>query len=362
MATLLSRVGHWCAAHWRATIAVWAVVLAVAVGVGWAMHGSFTGGFFVPATNSSRVLNTMDKSFPDAHFSAGVATAIVRVPAGQTVTDQGSATEIKTLESRLARIEGVRSVLGPDKTGAVSSDSRAALIQVQFDTAPGAVTDAQKTALQKAAAPTRVDGITVEYGGAIYQGVPAIGASDTVGLIVALIVLFFALGSLIAAVLPIVSAIAGVAIGISGIFAASGLVDLSRLTPLLPLMLGLAVGIDYSLFIISRYQNELADGHERTTAAGRAVGTAGTAVVFAGLTVVVALAALSIAGLSLLTALGIAAAGTVLTSVLIALTLTPALLAAAGRRITLALPSRPPHGPPAPHPSARGTAEPPPAG
>lgn len=164
----------------------------------------------------------------------------------------------------------------------------------------------------------------------------------------------------------IVSAITGVTIGISGVLAASGLVDLSRLTPLLPLMLGLAVGIDYSLFIISRYQNELAEGHERSVAAGRAVGTAGTAVVFAGLTVVVALVALSIAGLSLLTALGIASAGTVLVSVLIALTPTPALVAVAGRqihpRLAATSPTLPPTTPPAPHPSARGTVRPLPTG
>ena len=151
-----------------------------------------------------------------------------------------------------------------------------------------------------------------------------------IGIGVAAVVLLITFGSLIAAGLPLLSAIIGVGIGVTAITAATGFIDIGSGTPILALMIGLAVSIDYALFIVSRYRHELGTGLEPEEAAGRAVGTAGSAVVFAGLTVVIALAGLSVVDIPFLTQMGLAAAFTVVLAVAIALTLLPALLGFAG--------------------------------
>ena len=156
------------------------------------------------------------------------------------------------------------------------------------------------------------------------------GAGEIIGIAIAAVVLVITFGSLIAAGLPLLTALIGVGIGISTITALANALDLGTTTSTLAMMIGLAVGIDYALFIVSRYRAELAEGREREEAAGRAVGTAGSAVVFAGLTVVIALVGLAVVNIPMLTKMGLAAAGTVVIAVLIALTLIPALLGFAG--------------------------------
>src|SRR6202012_2592741 len=158
------------------------------------------------------------------------------------------------------------------------------------------------------------------------------GAPALIGLIVALSVLTITFGSLLTAGLPLTTAITGVGIGLLGIALATAFTTLSSTTTSLAAMLGLAVGIDYALFIVSRYRTSVSDGMGEEEAIGHAVGTSGSAVVFAGSTVAIALAALTVCGIPFLTAMGLAAAGTVVVAVLIALTLVPALLGFAGRR------------------------------
>lgn len=174
-------------------------------------------------------------------------------------------------------------------------------------------------------AKARADGLTVEVNGSGMQSnqLPG-GSSELIGVAIAALVLIFTFGSLVAAGLPILTALVGVGIGTLGVTGATAFVDLGSTTPILATMLGLAVGIDYALFILSRYRSELARTDDREEAMGLAVGRAGSAVVFAGTTVIIALAALSVVGIPLLTSMGIAAAATVAVAVLIALTLLPA--------------------------------------
>ena len=152
-------------------------------------------------------------------------------------------------------------------------------------------------------------------------------------MLIALVVLVITFGSLVAAGMTMLNALLGVGAGMAGLFALSSVVHLTSTAPVLALMLGLAVGIDYSLFITSRYRQYLLDGLAPDEAAGRAVGTAGSAVVFAGATVVIALAGLAVVRIPFLTVMGLAAAGTVAVAVLVAITLLPALLGFVGRRI-----------------------------
>jgi RND superfamily putative drug exporter len=193
--------------------------------------------------------------------------------------------------------------------------------------------DASKDALKKAAQDARDGGLTVEVGGDALAAVPETGATEAIGIAVAAVVLVITFGSLVAAGLPLLTALNGVGIGVSTITALANALDLGSTTSTLAMMIGLAVGIDYALFIVSRYRAELAEGREREEAAGRAVGTAGSAVVFAGLTVVIALVGLAVVNIPMLTKMGVAAAGTVAIAVLIALTMIPALLGYAGRKV-----------------------------
>lgn len=195
------------------------------------------------------------------------------------------------------------------------------------------LTDQAKDSLQNTVDKAQHNGYTVEVGGDALQAMPETGPGEIIGVVLAAIVLIVTFGSLIAAGLPLLTALIGVGIGVSTITALANVLDLGNTTSTLAMMIGLAVGIDYALFIVSRFRAELAEGREPQEAAGRAVGTAGSAVVFAGLTVVIALVGLAVVNIPMLSKMGFAAAGTVVIAVLIALTLIPALLGFAGKRV-----------------------------
>ncbi|MFD0788546.1 MMPL family transporter, partial [Micromonospora azadirachtae] len=176
-------------------------------------------------------------------------------------------------------------------------------------------------------------GWQVAPGGEVLGGEPEVGSTEAIGVAVAAVVLVVTFGSLVAAGMTMLNALIGVAVGMAALFALSSTVELTSTAPILALMLGLAVGIDYSLFITSRHRQNLLDGLPPDEAVGRAVGTAGSAVVFAGATVVIALAGLAVVDIPFLTIMGLAAAGTVTVAVLVAITLQPALLGFAGRKV-----------------------------
>ncbi|BAS13298.1 membrane protein YdfJ [Arthrobacter sp. Hiyo8] len=159
------------------------------------------------------------------------------------------------------------------------------------------------------------------------------GVSEIIGIAVAAIALIVMLGTLVAAGLPLLMAIIGVAVGVGGTFALTGVIDMSSISPMLALMLGLAVGIDYSLFIVNRHRGQLLSGMDAEESVALATGTSGNAVLFAGLTVVIALAALVVPGLPFLAVMGLSAAATVAVAVVVSLTLTPAVLSLVGRKL-----------------------------
>ncbi len=198
---------------------------------------------------------------------------------------------------------------------------------VSYDRPATELTQGDEDAMDGAVATLEDAGLTTAVGGdAFADQATAAGAAEGIGVLVALVVLTITFGSLVAAGMPLVTAIIGVGVGILGVTTLTGFVDLSSTTPALATMLGLAVGIDYALFVMSRYRHEVSSGRDPEEAAGRAIGTAGSAVVFAGLTVIIALAGLSLTGITFLTQMGLAGAATVAVAVVIALTLLPALL------------------------------------
>ncbi|WP_223623880.1 MMPL family transporter [Microbacterium sp. EST19A] len=221
-----------------------------------------------------------------------------------------------------------------DGIGVVSDDGSTAIVNVSFVDPRLELSEEVKQGAIDHFASEPIDGLEVDFGTDIAQGVPEIfGIGEAVGLAFAAIVLIVMLGSLIAAALPIVTAIVGVGVGVTASLAFSGVVDMASVTPVLGVMLGLAVGIDYSLFIVNRHRKQLLAGVPVRESIGLATGTSGTAVVFAGTTVIVALFALNVTGVPFLGLMGTVGAVCVAVAVLVAITLAPAILGLVGTRL-----------------------------
>ncbi|SCG37003.1 putative drug exporter of the RND superfamily [Micromonospora echinaurantiaca] len=331
MATLLYRLGRGSMRRRRLVAAIWLVVL---VGLGLAaatLRGPIADNFTMPGTESQRALDLLAEQFPEASGATG--TIAVKAPAdGALGSPQGQAV-VKELTQEAATLPGVVGAVDPLQVGAVSPDGRYALVQVQFATGADEVTDAQRDAYEQVGARAEAQGWQVAPGGEVLNAVPEVGSTEAIGVAIAAIVLVVTFGSLVAAGMTMLNALIGVGVGMAGLFTLSSVVDLTSTAPILALMLGLAVGIDYSLFITSRYRQNLLEGLPPDEAVGRAVGTAGSAVLFAGATVVIALAGLAVVNIPFLTVMGLAAAATVTVAVLVAITLQPALLGFAGHRV-----------------------------
>ena len=251
--------------------------------------------------------------------------------AQQTKLTDGLA-QISAQETQLQ--QGAELLSYADAVRLVSQDGTTAIVNVSFSVPRLELPDASKQAVIDHFASTAVPGVDVAFNSEISQSIPEIfGVGEAIGVAVAAIVLIAVLGSLLAASFPIVTAFVGVAIGATAVLSFSGLVQMASVTPFLGVMLGLAVGIDYALFILYRHRRQLLQGAEVVESIGLANGTAGTAVVFAGTTVIVALLALNVTGIPFLGLMGTAGAVSVAVAVLIAVSLTPALLGLAGMRI-----------------------------
>ncbi len=332
MATYLYRLGRAAYRRRRLVIALWVVLLAL-MGTGAAtLSGQTSDAFSIPGTESQKAIDLLEERMPGAGADAATARVVFTVPEG-LLTDPAHEQAIAEVIHRIAATPQVAQVSDPFTHDDVSQDGRTAYAQVAYTVQPIEVTEDSRQSLFAAAEAARDAGISVEFGGTAVEGAPEQSLTEVIGLVVAAVVLVITFGSLVAAGLPLLTALLSVMIGMGCIQIATGFIDLSSSTSTLALMLGLAVGIDYALFITSRYRHELSLGLDGEEAAGRAVGTAGSAVVFAGLTVVIALAALSVVGIPFLTSMGLAAAGTVAVAVVIALTLLPAVFGFAGRRL-----------------------------
>jgi RND superfamily putative drug exporter len=315
----------------------WLAALVLLGGVAAGVAKQFDEEFSLPGTESQTALDSLSRTFPQV--SGTSAQVIVVAPPGTSVRDAGVRKQVEASIKGYEGIAQVDSATSPyDKLvkGAVADDGSAGLISVQLDVDGADITPETRDALQAETHQLQdsIPGSVASVGGEAFgNNTPGFSVTEALGLVVALVVLFVTLGSLRAAMMPLVTAVIGVAITMVLIFGATGLTTVSSTTPLLALMLGLAVGIDYALFILSRHRDQLGAGMEPEESAARAVATAGSAVVFAGLTVMIALCGLSIAGIPFLTTMGVAAAIGVLVAVLIALTLLPALLGFAGERL-----------------------------
>jgi RND superfamily putative drug exporter len=334
VATFLYKLGRSAFRRRRLVALLWVALLAVA-GVGAATAPTATSSSFsIPGTEAQRAFDLLEERFPGGSADGATARVVFKAPDGQKMTDPANKAKVeRTVADLKAGSKEIAQVVDPYAAQAVSKDGSTAYVSVAYKVNGMELSDASRDALKETGEKAQGQGLTVEIGGDALQSMPETGPGEVVGVVIAGIVLVITFGSLVAAGLPLLTAIIGVGIGVATITALASALDLGSTTSTLAMMIGLAVGIDYALFIVSRYRAERAEGREKEEAAGRAVGTAGSAVVFAGLTVVIALVGLAVVNIPMLTKMGIAAAGTVVIAVLIALTLIPALLGFAGDKV-----------------------------
>ena len=332
MASYLYRLGRLAFRCRRSVLAAWLLVLVVLGGLAGVFSRTAAAQLSIPGVESVTATELLQQRFPAGGAGGATARVVFAAPAGARVTDPAVRALVTATLRAAAGAPQVAAVTDLYATQAVSPDGRVAYATVGYRGQVDAITPAAQSALIAVAGPARAAGLQVEFGGEATVAQTAAAATEGIGVLVAMVILAITFGSMLAAGLPLLSALIGVGIGASGVFALSSVVDLTATAPTLGVMIGLAVGIDYALFIAVRHKQQLATGMAAEESAARAVGTAGSAVVFAGGTVMIALAGLAVVGIPFLTSMGLVAAAMVAVAVLVALTLVPALLGFAGSR------------------------------
>jgi RND superfamily putative drug exporter len=330
MATYLHRLGGWAFRRRRTVLCAWLAILGLVVASAVAFSGQTNSKFSVPGTESQQAQDLLEQKFPGAGGAS--ARMVFAAPKGEKITDKDNRDAVRASLAQAKHADGVTQVTDPYETHTISKDGRIAYADVIYPVPADQIKDPARDELADTAQPARDAGVQVEFGGGLVTETSE-SKAESMGMMIGFVVLAITLGSLLAAGLPLITAIIGVLLGVTGLTALTGVFDVSETAPILATMLGLAVGIDYALFILSRHRQNMGDGLEPEEAAAQATATAGSAVVFAGMTVVIALVGLTVVNIPFLTVMGLAAAATVTIAVLIAVTLLPAILGFAGHRV-----------------------------
>jgi RND superfamily putative drug exporter len=337
MERFLDRLGRATAGRpWR-TLAAWLLGAVAVVGLGQAAGGAFVNDFRIPGADSQRAADLARDHFPE--YGATSADIVWHTDAG-TLREPAVAAAVRRMVARVGDQPDVTQVDDPlpatgEAGGVLSPDGRTAIGTVRYGRETGELTAEAYERLDAAAEPVRALGVEVDFRGEAVEIAfePETGATELVGLGAALLVLLVAFGSVVAAGLPIAVAMAGLLVGTAGVLLAGALADIPTAAPVVAVMLGIGAGVDYALFVVTRFRRALADGLPPVAAAGSAVATSGHAVLYAGGTVVLAILGLTLAGIPFIAGMGIAAAIVVAVMVLAALTLLPALLGLLGPRV-----------------------------
>ncbi|MEU0162046.1 MMPL family transporter [Streptomyces sp. NPDC006261] len=340
----LRRTGEWCARHFVTVLVLWVAALAGLQVLQHAYGGDYSDDFSLPGTQSQDGLDVLKAHAPQA---GGYSAQVVLHDAGKPLTSVSD--QVATAVADLQKLPDVLSAQNPlpssgstpppppdPNTGPLSTDQKTAYITVRFSVQPSTLGASYLDGVDAAVQPLRSAGVEVEYGGPLGElprPEPSDRTSEAIGFGVAIIVLLIGFGSLLAAVLPLVTALVCALCGLAllGLFAAAA--TFATVSPTLATMIGIGVGIDYALFLVTRHRQNLIDGQHPVTAAGNAAATSGHAVLLSGCTVIIALSGLWVSGIGFIGKLGLAAAVTVVTAVLGALTLVPAVLGLIGRRV-----------------------------
>ncbi|MFG2328011.1 MMPL family transporter [Streptomyces sp. NPDC048604] len=342
----LYRLGHWCARHFVVVIVLWLAAVGGLQALDRAFGGEYSDNFSLPGVQSTEGLDVLQAHDPSA---GGYGSQIVlNRPAGP-LTDQAATVDatVDALE-KLPDVISVQNPLPPPgstpqppppgtpNVGPLSTDGKTAYISIRFSVTPSVLGDDYLNGVDAAVQPLRDAGVTVEYGGSLGElARPEADdrTSEAIGFAVAIVVLLIGFGSVIAAVLPLITALIGAICGLALLGLIAAAFTFGTVSPTLATMIGIGVGIDYALFLITRHRQNIMDGHDPADSAGLATTTSGRAVLVSGCTVIIALSGLWVSGVTFIGKLGLAAAFTVITAVLAALTLVPAMLGLVGKRI-----------------------------
>ncbi|SKA96267.1 putative drug exporter of the RND superfamily [Agreia bicolorata] len=332
MATLLYSIGAFSARRHFLIIAAWLLLAVAALGGAHVLNGQMQQSVEIPGTESQTAIDMLETRFPQA--SGGSAKVIFEAPAGDDIDNYSS--EISAISKNLGAMPNVANAADPFASGnasQISADKSLAYVSVQYDVPQTSLTPEAEENIQSIGNAAEKDGLTVSYAGVTPPAAASDLSQEAIGLGVAFVILAITFGSLLAAGMPLVTALIAVAISSGGIGIFSAFVTISSTAPVLAEMLGLAVGIDYALFIVSRHRAQLATGMAPRESVALATATAGSAVVFAGLTVIIALLGLSVVGIPFLSVMGAGAAFGVVISIVISITLLPAILGLCGKRM-----------------------------
>ncbi|CAM5700321.1 MMPL family transporter [Streptomyces coeruleorubidus] len=342
-AGLLRRLGEWCARHFVVVVIAWLVALVALQVVSRSVGGTYSDNFTLPQAQSQKGLDVLEQHDPQA---GGYSSQIVLHDGGQSLSSLSS--QMSTTVADLEKLPHVLSAQNPlsgsgsssgqsqQNVGPLSDDGKTAYITVRFDVQPSTLGDDYLNGVDDAVQPLRSAGAEVEYGGPLGElARPAADdrVSELIGFGVAVVVLLVGFGSVLAAGVPLLTALISVVGGLAVLGLLAAAFTFATVSPTLATMIGLGVGIDYALFLITRHRQNVLDGADPVRAAGQAAATSGRAVLVSGCTVIIALAGLSASGVSFIAKLGFAAAVTVVSAVVGALTLVPALLGLLGRHI-----------------------------
>ncbi|MCB0993443.1 MAG: MMPL family transporter, partial [Acidimicrobiales bacterium] len=333
MAQWLYRLGRVAAARRGLVVAVWLAVAVGVVVVDRVAGGETVDNFEVPGVESQQALEVLDERFPER---AGATAMVVFHVADGSVTDPDAATAIGVTVAEVAGLDHVLAVTDPlASPRSISPDTSTAFAAVQFDASAAEVGRGTLDALMETASPAEEAGVQVEFGGELPTLLKerTTGPAEMIGMIAALIVLFVTFRAVLATVMPLGVAVLGLAVGLSIVGLLGSVIDIPSVAPRLGTMIGLGVGIDYALFVLSRHRDQLEAGMAVEESIARTNATAGQAVVVAGGTVVVAILGLQLAGIPFVAALGYSASIVVAVAVAVAVTLLPALLGFAGTRV-----------------------------
>ncbi|WP_326719204.1 MMPL family transporter [Streptomyces sp. NBC_00243] len=345
MSVYLFRLARWAFRRRRLVLALWILAAATAITLSAVGGGKTDNTFTVPGTESQQATNLLKEKLPAL---SGGQTQIVFATSGTIkVTDPSYKAGIEAAIVNLKKVPQVGLVTDPFAAKAISENGNVALGSVQFEAQPTDVKESTLDAVEAAVVPARDAGVQVEYSGSVYPGwnQEISELPELIGLLVAFLILTITFGAFVAAGLPILTAVIGLVVTLMTVSALASVMTIASTSTTVATMLGLSCGIDYGLFILARHRNNLLTGMSIEDSVALAAGTAGSSVVFAALTVMIALCGLAVVGIPFLTVMGVAAAGAVLVALLIALTLMPAMLGFAGNKVArfISTPLRPGH-------------------
>jgi RND superfamily putative drug exporter len=330
----LAAIARWCITHRLAAVLLWLLAFGGVAAAAGVAGSAYSNDYKVPGTESGRATALLDEGF---HGHGGDSDTIVWHTDHGGVRAVGVEQRMSEMLDDVAKLDGVASVTGPygpEDAGRISADGHTAYATVTFDEKSGAIPPAQAEAVVTTAKAAQSEGVQVELGGNAVALTETSGGhmAEIVGVAVAALVLFLAFGSLAASMLPIATALVSVGTAYAGIVLLGHVMTVADFAPMLGLLIGLGVGIDYALFIVTRHRKGLKRGLPVAEAARNAVATTGRAVVFAGATVCIALLGMLILRLGFLNGVAIAASLTVVLTVAASVTLLPALLSFIGMR------------------------------